>query len=390
MYITRILKYESGAIRPSGLPILCLLAVAALTLASCGAVGKKQGAAAAPAATISAKRDAIPVQTLRVQDGSLKSTHAASGTVVAVTESKVAAQVSGIVEQVTHLAGTWVAANDVVVTLDDSQFKLAVESAQSALQSAQVNEQRTRAELDLAQLTLQRDQPLLKSQYIPQSKVDSDSTSVQSANGAWLAAKASVGQAQAALDQAQLNLDHTVVRAPFAGQIAAMNVTQGEFVGQNSPVFDLVSPDRQISFSVPPSDAAVLSPGAPVTFTVNGASYPARISRSPSAPVNGVVPMVGTFSPPVTLAYGLVGKVTYGVSTAQGSIVPVSAVQTTGDRDFVYIIDGGKAVAKTIQVISESGTDAAVSGLTPGDVLILNPPPGLIEGAPVQSVASHS
>ncbi len=365
----------------------CVLLVP-LLLAACSS--GSQSSAAKTGGGIAAKRQPTPVHTLTVKHGSLTTTHAAAGTVTAVTESRVASQVAGVVKSVSHLAGTWVKQNEVVIQLDDSELKLAVQAAQSGLESAKVNEEKAKAELKLAQLTLTRDKTLIKKKYIPQSKIDSDSTTAQTASQALQAAQAAVSQAKAQLGQAELNLQHGAVRAPFDGQLAAVNVQPGEFVSQNAPVFVLVSPDREIQFNVPPADASELSPGTKVTFRLNGTSHPAVVSRSPSAPINGVVPMVAKLTSSAKLSYGLVGKVTYKLALGQGEIIPVSALQTKGNSDFVYVISSGKATARTVQVVSESGTDAAVTGIKPGAQLILNPPPGLVEGSPVKSVGTQS
>jgi len=298
--------------------------------------------------------------------------------------------VAGIVKSVSHLSGTWVKKDEVVIQLDDSQLKLAVQAAQSGLEAAQVNEEKAKAELKLAQLTLTRDKTLIKKQYIPQSKIDSDSTAAQTASQALRAAQAAISQSRAQLRQAELNLHHASVRAPFDGQLAAVNVQPGEFVGQNVPVFVLVSPQRQIQFNVPPADASELSPGTRVTFLLSGTPHPAVVSRSPSAPINGVVPMVAKLQSSDTLAYGLVGKVTYKLELGKGEIIPVSAIQTQGNQDYVYIASSGRATTRNVQVVSESGTDAAVSGINPGTEVILNPPPGLVEGSPVKSVGTKT
>ena len=370
------------------LTLVCGALLLPLLLAACGSANHSSSSGAQ--GSIASHRQPAPVRTLAVQYGTLKTTHAAAGTVAAVTESKVASQVAGVVKSVSHLAGTWVKKDEVVIQLDDSQLKLAVQAAQSGLETAQVNEEKAKAELKLAQLTLTRDKTLIKKQYIPQSKIDSDSTTAQTAAQALRAAQASISQAKAQLGQAELNLQHAAVRAPFDGQLAAVNVQPGEFVGQNAPVFVLVSPQRQIQFNVPPTDASELSPGTRVDFLLSGAAHPAMISQSPSAPINGVVPMVAKLESSDTLSYGLVGKVTYKLNLGKGEIIPVSAIQTKGNQDFVYVVSAGKATMRNVQVLSESGTDAAVSGIKTGAELILNPPPGLVEGSPVKSVGTKA
>ena len=329
----------------------------------------------------------IPVQATVVQYGPLNTDHSAAGTIVPVVQSQVAAQVSGVVVRVYHLAGVWVKEGDVVVQLDDSQLRLALETAQAALSSAKIGVDKAKTQLDLANLTLQRDESLIKQKLIPQNQVDTDTSNAAAANQTYLASEAAVTQSDAQLRQAELNLQYSSIKAPFAGQLAAVNVTPGEYVGQNTSVFVLVSPDREIGFNVPPSDAPNLAVGTPGTFTYDGRPYAAHVSQAPSAPINGVVPMVALLSSSSLPPYGSVGTVDYKLSLGDGVLVPISALQTNGNQDFVYAIQGGKATTQVLTVVAESGTTAAVTGVPSGAQVILNPPPGLLEGSPVRPVA---
>ncbi len=328
----------------------------------------------------------IPVQATVVRYGPLNTDHSAAGTIVPVVQSQVAAQVSGVVVKVYHLAGAWVKAGEVVVQLDDSQLRLALETSQAALSSAKIGVDKAKTQLDLANLTVQRDESLMKQKLIPQNQVDTDTANAAAANQTYLAAEAAVTQADAQLRQAELNLEYSSIKAPFAGQLAAVNVTPGEFVGQNTSVFVLVSPDREINFNVPPTDAPNLVVGTSVTFTYEGKPYAARVSQAPSAPINGVVPVVALLSSASPPSYGAVGTVDYKLSLGDGVLVPISALQTNGNQDFVYVVDAGKAKTQALTVLAESGTNAAVSGVPSGVQVILNPPPGLLEGSPVRPV----
>ncbi len=365
-----------------------------MALASCGTSGKP-GSAADPAAAhgqgSGARRyAAVPVQATIVTFGRLETNHTAAGTIVPVTESQVAAQVSGVVTQVLHLAGAWVQKGEVVVRLDDSQLEVAVASARAALESAQIAVQRDKAQADLAELTVKRDQSLIAQKLIPQSQLDVDATSASVAEETHAADEAAVKEAESQLRVAQLNLAYSSITAPFAGQLASVNVTPGEFVGQNTSVFALVSPEREITFDISPGDASVLPAGASLDFIYRAQSYPARVSEAPSAPIDGVVPMVALLSSSALPPYGAVGTVSYPLSLAQGVLVPISALQTTGNQEYVYVVQGGKSAAQKLTVIAEAGTTAAVAGVPSGSQVILNPPPGLLAGSPVKPVGGTS
>ncbi len=368
----------------------------------------------------------IPVQAVTVQVGPLVTDNDTAGTVVPVTQSQVAAQVAGVVSAVSRKAGDWVKQGALVVQLDDSALKLAVRNAQSALANAKIN-------LATGQQTVTESNPKLSSQLdsaktafaAAQKNYDSQqklfdlggisSSQLDNAKSQLQQAQANVQAAQLALDQnqqsdtqstaqlqlavdqastqlemAQLNLRNARITAPFAGQIAAINVTPGSYVSLNTSVFTLVSGEKQINFSEPPADAPNFKAGDAVTFTLGGKGYPVKIIQAPSAPINGVVPMVAALPSSVPASYGAVGTITYRLTLATGPQIPIAALQTRADLNFVYSIVNGKAVEQPITILAEGGTSAVVKGVDAGMQVILNPPPGLLAGSSVQAVALPS
>jgi len=392
--------------------------------ASCGQGPKAADPAGKPGggSGASGRRTAvIPVRASAVQVGELVASRGTSGQVVADTQSQVAAQVAGVVASTPRQAGDWVRQGEAVVQLDDSQSKLAVASAKAALDSAKlnlsigqynVNQANPKLTLDVqsAQSALQGAQKNLDSQQAlfalggtSSSQVDTARTQLSQAQSNLEAAKTAldqnqksgdqniaqlrvaVDQAQIQLQQAQLNLQYTSIRAPFAGQISALNVNPGMYVGLNTPAFTLVSAGREIDFNVPPADAAALRVGTPVHFSFNGKDYPVRVSQAPSAPIQGLVPMIASIGGASGLPFGSVGTVTYSVSMARGALIPVAALSTLEDRNYVFVIENGKVVRRYVTIIAEAGITAAVSGLDSGVAVVLDPPPGLLEGSQVQA-----
>ncbi len=368
----------------------------------------------------------IPVQAVTVQVGPLLTDNDTAGTVVPITQSQVAAQVAGVASAVLRKAGDWVKQGALVVQLDDSALKLSVKNAQSALANAKII-------LATGQQTVTESNPKLASQLesattafaaarknadsqqklfdlggISSSQLDSAQSQLQQAQANVQAAQLAldqnqqsdtqstaqlqlaVDQASTQLEMAQLNLRNAKITAPFAGQIAAVNVTPGSYVSLNTSVFTLVSGEKQINFSEPPADAPNFKAGDMVTFTLNGKSWPVKIMQAPSAPINGVVPMVAALPPSVPTSYGAVGTITYQLTLATGPQIPVAALQTRADATFVYSIVNGKAVEQPITILAQGGTAAVVKGVDAGMQVILNPPPGLLAGSSVQAVVLPS
>ena len=363
---------------------------------------------------------AIPVLAVVVKVGPLTAGNDTAATVAPVTQSTVASQVAGVVARVVHLAGDWVKEGEPVVVLDTSQLKLAVANAQAALDNAKINYQigqdnaskdnpkltlqlqSAQSALDSAQKSYDTQKALLDIGGAPASAVDNARSQLQQAQANLQAAQTSldqnkksdvwtlqqlrltIDQAQLQLQTAQLNLHYASIAAPFAGQIAAVNVNPGMYVNTNTSVYVIVSSDKEINFNVPPADAPNLPVGRSVQFTYQGHSQPVRIIQAPSAPINGVVPMVAGVPRSFNVPYGAVGTVTYSLTLAHGAIVPIATLQTNEDQNYVFSIEVGKAVMRYVKIVGQSGSVAAVTGIPDGAQLIMSPPPGLLANSAVQ------
>lgn len=410
-----------------------LCAGLAMALSACGAGGGagstgRAGAAGGygqgggPGGPGGARSAAISVMAQQAPEGPLTVVSDTSGTVNPVTQSKVAAQIAGTVAKILHKSGDWVKAGETVIQLDDSQLRLSVVTASSALDNAKIvlstNEDTTsqanprlelqvqsaEAALALAQKNFDSTQALFKAGGATASQVDGAESQLQTAQANLASVKTdldqnrkagtqslamlriAVDQAANQLRQAELNLQFASVKAPFAGQVSIVSVNPGEYLGVNSTAFVLVSPDKEVDFNVPPTDAVHLGIGTKLDFSFEGRVFPITVRQPPSAPVSGMVPMVASAPQSFPIAYGAVGAISYSLILARGILIPIAALQSNEDKNYVFSIEGGKATKRPVVVVSESGVLAAVSGIAPGSQVIVNPPPGLLNGSQVAAV----
>ena len=364
----------------------------------------------------------IAVQAVIVTEGVLTTTNETSGTVQPTTESKVAARAQGTVWKVLRDEGDWVKAGEKVVQLDDTQLKIALKTAQSDLAAAKIefatNEDATsqatskleaqvrsaQAALAAAQKNNDAQEALLGVGGATATQVDSAQSELQSAQANLQAAQTALDQnrkaptqtlaqlrinvekAENGLQEAQVNLEYATILAPFSGQISEISINPGEYVQPNTTAFSLVSAEREIHFNVPPAHASRLPVGARLTFVYEGTRYGVTVRHSPSAPINGVVPMVAAVPSSDTLSFGSVGTVSYSLSLAKGILVPIAALRTSEDKNYVFAIKDGKAFSVPVTIVAESGVTAVAAGVAPGSQVIVNPPPGLLAGSAVRAV----
>jgi multidrug efflux pump subunit AcrA (membrane-fusion protein) len=356
----------------------------------------------------------IPVQTALVTFGNLTANNTSAGAVSPETQSSVAAGSAGTVRVIFHKAGEWVRAGEPVIQLDDAQLKLSLQLAQTAYQNAVVNAgfdesgkpspnstialkiQYAQSDVAAKQKTYEADQGLFKIGGVTQTTLDTDLSNIQNSQATLESLKASVQQSAMAIQtaslqvqQAQLNLANAAVKAPFDGQISAVNVHPGEYVTTSTAAFVLVSRQKIITFSVPPSDAPGLAIGTKVKYSYSGVDYAAGITQIPAAPVGGLIPLTASLPLNLSPPLGTVGTITYALVLAQGNLVPLQAIQSAENSTFVFTVDKANKVGKSIVgVLAETGAFAAVSGVTAGQTVIINPPPGILVGATVQPQAA--
>jgi multidrug efflux system membrane fusion protein len=139
-----------------------------------------------------------------------------TGRFTAVETVEVRARVSGFIDSVHINEGQMVKQGDLLFVIDQRPFNLAVDQAKADLERAQ-------AKLEIASLDVQRATSLVGSQALTTREFDTRKSTERDATG-------QVSGAQAALKQAQLNLEWSEVRAPISGRISDRRVDAGNLI----------------------------------------------------------------------------------------------------------------------------------------------------------------
>ena len=162
-----------------------------------------------------------------------------TGRVMATQRVNVVARVAAFIDEVAFKEGAEVKKGDLLYRLEQAPFKADVQAKQ-----AQVTQ--FKAQLLNAQAVLGRSQTLLKGPAGQQSAVDVALANEQ-------ALEAQVLGAEAQLQQAQINLDYTEIRAPIDGKIGRTAVTPGNYVSPGTgTLVSIVSQDPMfVVFPVP-------------------------------------------------------------------------------------------------------------------------------------------
>jgi membrane fusion protein, multidrug efflux system len=139
-----------------------------------------------------------------------------TGRFEAKEQVEVRPRVSGFVEQVHFRDGQTVAKGDLLFSIEERLFQLAVEAARADVA-------RTRAQVALAENEVERAEGLIRNQTITARDVDTRRANLAVARAAQQASEAN-------LKSAELNLEWTKVKAPIAGRISDRKVDPGNLV----------------------------------------------------------------------------------------------------------------------------------------------------------------
>ncbi len=190
-----------------------------------------------------------PVRVLTVAPTSLELRVRSQGSVVPVTEADLVSEVAGAIVGVAESfeVGGFFDAGDVLLRLDRRDYELAVASARASVAQALVALTREQAEAEVAREEWDdlgepgEPGPLV----LREPQLDE--------------ARARVEAALANQARADLDLERTAIRAPFAGRLRAKRVDRGEFVNRGAPLATIYSVDAaEVTLPVPDSELAFL------------------------------------------------------------------------------------------------------------------------------------
>ena len=182
--------------------------VALLGVSLAGACGSK--------APPKAARPAVAVTLGRVKRASVPYTIVANGVVTPLQTATVAAQVDGLVTQVSFREGQEVTKGQVLFKIDQRPYLAAFQQATAVLQRDKANAAIAKAQFD-------RYNALVQSGVVTREQVDQLRATMQ-------ATAATVEADSAAVGTAKFNLDNTTVRAPISGRTGALLVREGNLV----------------------------------------------------------------------------------------------------------------------------------------------------------------
>ena len=215
--------------------------------------------------------------TKKLEKGDITEKITATGTINPISTVNIGTQVSGTISEILVDYNTKVTKGQLLTQIDPALFEATVAQKKAALDIAKAQVNVVKNDIVYYQKHLTRIKKLNRSKYSADSELESAQRDYDNAVVQKALREAEVQQAQAALDQAEIDLKYTKIVSPVDGIVVSKEVEVGQTVAASfqTPTLFNVAEDltkMQIETSVVEADISKVKEGQMVEFSVD--SYP--------------------------------------------------------------------------------------------------------------------
>jgi RND family efflux transporter MFP subunit len=309
------------------------------------------------------------------------------GNIQPLNKAAILARVNGYVKSWDHDIGSSVKAGQVLATIDAPDLDQQLSQAKATLASV-------RANLQIASLTADRNNILLKKQIVAQQLADQTTADAQ-------AKEAVVDANEANVRQLEAMQSFKTLAAPFDGVVTARNVELGQLInsgGSGQPLFEVSDLHRvRIFVQVPQAFSAGLVPGLKATLEMPqypGVQFDAtltHISRAINPTSHSMQVELQADNTEGKFFAGSYCNVHFEIPTDANLVrIPSTALVTSNQGTQVATLDSNnKVVLKKVRLGRDLGDSVEViAGLSPSDRIINNPPETVTAGDTVRVAAA--
>jgi RND family efflux transporter MFP subunit len=345
-----------------------------LVLVACHRPEEASSGAAAEAATAP-----LHVQTATVAEQPMPEYLTLTGSLRADEQSDIAAEASGRVLQALVERGQAVKAGQVIATLDARSATLSATAAQAQAHLAQ-------SQLEQAQRECERVKHLLDTGAI--SQADFDRQTSQCTAQQWSATAAEAQQ-----QSATKLLGDTRIRAPFDGIIGERMINVGQHVEPSTRVASIYRPDPlRLQVTIPEANLASVHEGVPVTFSVAAFGDEAftgtikYISPNVREASRDLIAEATVPNPDGRLKAGMFAVAKLQLSEQKKAVVSSKALARDDTAARLFVVGSDQRVQERLVRLGETKGDlvAVLSGVRPGETVVLQPGPDVRDGARVE------
>jgi RND family efflux transporter MFP subunit len=377
---------ETGASHGWWIAIVALVIIAAIVIA--GVVPRLKATAALKTAT---NELAVPTVTvMQPKLGSPQNEVVLPGSIQAFSDSPIYARTNGYLKNWYVDIGARVKTGQLLADIETPEVDQQLDQGRADLNTAQANYR-------LSEITKNRYEDLLKSDSV--AKQDADN-----ADGDFQAKKAMVDSSESNVKRLEQLQSFEKIYAPFDGVITARNTDVGHLInsgagGPATELFHIAALQKlRVYVNVPEQDSQAAKPGLSADLTFQ--EFPGRRFKGTLVRTAGSIDVasrtllveVDVDNPTGELLPGAYTEV--HLKIPQGSpafILPASAlIFRSNGLQIGTVEDGHKAALRTVVLGHDFGSEVeVVSGISAGDLIIVDPPDSLIPGEEVRVGTSN-
>ncbi|MCL5409095.1 MAG: efflux RND transporter periplasmic adaptor subunit [Candidatus Omnitrophica bacterium] len=317
----------------------------------------------------------VTIQTLKISK--FTKYYETAGTTKPEITSRISSRVMGTVTSVDFKEGQFVYAGQTLITLSNKDFLQKVRAAQKSVQEAKQNK-------ILADVTYKRYKQLYDEKVITPQQMDEITTRKNVANMQYK-------QAESMLSYAKIYYGFTTISAPISGIVSKKNVEIGDMAMPGFPLLTIENTSSfKINANVDEKYLGKLNIGMPVY--VSSDNERKKINGIITQIVPSIDPMTRTFlikiqiNNPVYLKSGLYVKIYIPVGKKKGILIPQKSIVRKGELIGVYTVNDKGIISYSLIRTGNrhKGQVEVLSGLNPGEKIIVNGIQKVVEGGIVQ------
>jgi RND family efflux transporter MFP subunit len=349
----------------------------------------------------------VPVSIAAVSAREVADTFEAGGVVQAGTTATLMARILAPVREVRVSPGDRVRAGQALIMLDGADLSAQARSARAAagaadqdIAAANADQQAAEAALALARAAHGRIAALHAKRSATAHELDEATAALRraEANAAGSVARAhgassGLDRARAAAEAAATTASFATITAPFDGVVTEKLVEPGNMASPGMPLLRVedtrafrlevrVDESRVTRLSSGDAVQVLLDSSPAASMTVEGRV--AEVSRAVDADARAVLVKIDLPSA-TAVRSGTFGRAIFPGEPRKALTVPEGALTRRGQLTSVFVVNNGTA---RLRLVNVSGTEV-LAGLTAGDVVIVDPPPGITDGIRVTPGAAR-
>ena len=318
----------------------------------------------------------------------------ASGYVVAQRKAALASKVTGRLVAINVEEGDVVKKGDVVARLENEDSAALKKQASANLEVTRAELERTKAELNNAAVNLKRQKDLLAKDYISRLEYDSAEARYKMDAAAVAGAEAAIRGNAAALQNAEVSLGYTFIRAPFDGVVLTKNADIGDII---TPI-GAAAEAKAAVVTIADMDSLLVEADvseANLKQVHTGQACEIQLDAFPDIRFRGqvhmIVPTADRTRASVLVKVKFLDKDRRTLPEMSAKVaflerplnpdelkprigVNTSSIVTRGSQKYVFLIKGDKAIETPVSTGKQSGEMTGIlDGIKPGDRIILKP-----------------